>query len=106
MLVFVLFCFYLIGIFIAPVRGIYYFSFCYHASQQNWAALSLYRNNELLASAAHHDTDHDSPENGSNGVAVQLAEGYQVYVNLRAKAWVWDGPTRNTMFTGFLVTQL
>lgn len=98
--------FYVIGIFTAPVRGIYYFSFCYHASQQNPASISLYRNSDLIASTTHHDTNSDSPDNGSNGVALQLVEGDQVYVMLRKNTWVWDGPDRVTVFTGFLVTQL
>ncbi|XP_062373051.1 complement C1q-like protein 3 [Sardina pilchardus] len=91
------------GIFVAPITGIYYFHFCYHASQQNGAAIALYKNSTLVASASSHDTDTTSPENGSNGVALQLVEGDQVYVNLRANTWVWDGPYHDTVFTGFLV---
>ncbi|XP_041926599.1 uncharacterized protein LOC121690232 [Alosa sapidissima] len=89
------------GIFVAPIRGIYYFNFCYHASQQNGAAIALYKNSELVASASSHDTDTNSPVNGSNGVALQLEEMDQVH--LRSNSWVWDGPYHDTVFTGFLV---
>lgn len=100
------FCFFYVGIFVAPVRGIYYFYFCYHASQQNAAAIMLYRNGDHIATTSHHETDSNFPLNGSNGVALQLAEGDHIYINLKAGSWVWDGPAHDTVFTGFLVSHL
>ncbi|XP_062372722.1 complement C1q-like protein 4 [Sardina pilchardus] len=95
------------GIFLAPVRGIYYFYFCYHAGQQKGTAIILYKNSELIASTAHNGQENSSAnENGSNGVALQLEVGDQVYVQLTAGTWVWDGHYQNTVFTGFLVTHL
>ena len=97
----------ILGIFVAPVRGIYYFNFCYHASQQNRAALSLHKNDQLIASTSHHIMeDKLEPVNGSNGVALKLEVDDHVYVILDKDTWVWDGSYHDTVFTGFLVTRL
>ena len=96
-----------LGVFVAPVRGMYYFYFCYHASQLYRAALSLHKNDQLIASTSHHIMeDKPEPVNGSNGVALQLEVDDHVYVILHVDSWVWDGSYHDTVFTGFLVTQL
>ncbi|XP_062373267.1 complement C1q-like protein 4 [Sardina pilchardus] len=95
------------GIFVAPVRGIYYFYICYHAAQQKGTVITLYKNSELIVSTVHRGDENSSAnENGSNGVTLQLEERDQVYVKLTAGTWVWGASTRTTVFTGFLVTHL
>ncbi|XP_028842196.1 complement C1q-like protein 2 [Denticeps clupeoides] len=90
------------GIFCAPIRGIYYFSYFYHVSNEHEAKLFLYKDGVPIARASHHKIFH-GVNNGSNGVTMLLEEGEQVYVVLSAHGWVWDGPCRDTVFTGFLI---
>lgn len=96
----------ILGVFVAPVRGIYYFNFCYHAGQRDRTSISLRKNGQLIATTSHHSWDGGSSENGSNGVALQLEVGDHVNIILEAETWVWDGPNHDTVFTGFLVTPL
>ncbi|XP_076144451.1 complement C1q-like protein 2 [Alosa pseudoharengus] len=90
------------GIFTAPVRGIYFFSFYYHASTHNRAVLSLKKNGQVLATASHHKVN-SGTDNGSNGVTVQMEVGEQVYVILYSNSWVYDSIYQDTIFSGFLI---
>ena len=96
----------ILGIFVAPVRGMYYFYFCYHAGQQNRGALSLHKNDQIIATTSHRTAESGMTENGSSGAALQLEVDDHVYVILHVDSWVWDGSYHDTVFTGFLVTQL
>ncbi|MGD1441012.1 C1q-like domain-containing protein, partial [Vibrio harveyi] len=77
------------GIFTAPVRGVYYFSFFYHCGTDHGTALALYRNGKHEA-LAQHNKSNDSPENGGNGLTLLLEKGDQVYMVLLKDKWVWD----------------
>ncbi|KAG5261173.1 hypothetical protein AALO_G00300880 [Alosa alosa] len=85
------------GIFVAPVRGIYYFHFCYHADQyKSKASIILHKNGQLVARASHHAANSGGTENGSNGVALQLEVGDQVYGPFQESSIISIivGPTR------------
>ncbi|XP_073690722.1 cerebellin-2-like [Garra rufa] len=89
------------GIFTAPVRGVYYFSFFYHCSTNHGTGLVLYRNGKFEA-LTQHNTSSDSPENGGNGLTLLLEKGDQVYMVLRKDKWIWDAENV-TVFSGFLI---
>ncbi|RXN11844.1 complement C1q subcomponent subunit B-like protein [Labeo rohita] len=89
------------GIFIAPVRGVYYFSFFYHCGTQHGTWLNLYRNGKKEAMAGQHKTQHGTPANGGNGSMLLLEKGDRVYIVLQKNSWIWDADNV-TVFSGFL----
>uniref|UniRef100_A0A8C1U724 C1q domain-containing protein n=1 Tax=Cyprinus carpio TaxID=7962 RepID=A0A8C1U724_CYPCA len=89
------------GIFTAPVRGVYYFSFFYHCATTHGTSLGLYRNGKQEALTSHHKSK-DSPENGGNGLTLLLEKGDQVYMVLHKDTWIWDSGNV-TVFSGFLI---
>ncbi|XP_052416700.1 cerebellin-2-like [Carassius gibelio] len=90
------------GIFTAPVRGIYYFSFFYHCMADQPTLLALYRNGNQVAMTKHHKSSCNT-ENGGNGVTLLLEKGEQVYIVLRKDTRVWDEANAITVFSGFLI---
>ncbi|RXN19684.1 scavenger receptor cysteine-rich type 1 M130-like protein [Labeo rohita] len=90
------------GIFTAPVRGLYYFSFFYHCATANDTWLHLYRNGKKEAVAGQHKTQHGTPANGGNGLTLLLEKGDQVYMVLQKDSWIWDKDDV-TLFSGFLI---
>ncbi|XP_034413614.1 complement C1q-like protein 3 [Cyclopterus lumpus] len=92
------------GIFTAPVTGVYYFTFSYHAGKNYPVSLALYKNDQVLVASHDHKTQYDGADNGGNAVFVQLQKGDQVFVHLRANAHVW-GNNDVTTFSGFLVVE-
>ncbi|XP_041841903.1 complement C1q-like protein 3 isoform X2 [Melanotaenia boesemani] len=93
------------GIFVAPVPGIYYFTFFYHAGGSNRVYLALMKNNQDVVTAYDHQTNHDGADNGGNATFLQLQQGDQVYVRLGANTHVW-GNNEITTFSGVLLNTL
>ncbi|XP_026209012.1 complement C1q tumor necrosis factor-related protein 3-like [Anabas testudineus] len=93
------------GIFTAPVAGIYYFTFFYHAGGLETANLTLIKNNQVVVNAYDHKSLQDGADNGGNAVFLQLQEGDQVYMRLGAYSQVW-GYNQRTTFSGLLVSQV
>lgn len=93
------------GIFDAPVAGIYYFAFFYHAGGSNQVSLALIKNNQVVVTAYDHRTLQDGADNGGNAVFLQLQQGDQVYMRLAATTHVW-GNNEITTFSGFLISQI
>uniref|UniRef100_A0A3B5L6W2 C1q domain-containing protein n=1 Tax=Xiphophorus couchianus TaxID=32473 RepID=A0A3B5L6W2_9TELE len=90
------------GIFVAPVRGMYYFSFFYHAGGGHPVVLFLMKNNQVVVECTDHQTSHDAADNGGNAAFLELQQGDQVYVQLEANCEVW-GDSYTTTFSGFLL---
>ncbi|XP_017556392.1 complement C1q-like protein 2 [Pygocentrus nattereri] len=93
------------GIFTAPVRGVYYFSFFYHGGTDHGTALSMFMNGQRLATASHRQPA-GYAANGSNGVITVVESGAHIYVTLIGGTWVWDGDNIDTTFNGFLLNTL
>ncbi|ROL42360.1 Caprin-2 [Anabarilius grahami] len=94
------------GIFTAPVRGVYYFSFFYHCAVKNPTVLALYRNGKQEALTKHHKSDGPT-ENGGNALTLLLEKGDRVYMVLQKDAWIWDDVSENvTVFSGFLINAM
>ncbi|XP_054914449.1 complement C1q-like protein 2 [Poeciliopsis prolifica] len=93
------------GIFVAPVRGMYYFSFFYHAGGEHAVRLYLFKNNVRVLDSTDHKTQNDGADNGGNAAFMELQQGDQVYVQLGAKTHVW-GNHYSTTFSGYLMHQV
>ncbi|KAF3697714.1 Collagen alpha-1(X) chain Precursor [Channa argus] len=93
------------GIFVAPVAGVYYFIFFYHAGGEHASRLSLYKNGNLMVESSDHKTNADGADNGGNAVLLQLNKGDQVYVRLAANYHIW-ATSAITTFSGFLVSPM
>ncbi|XP_014882103.1 heavy metal-binding protein HIP-like isoform X2 [Poecilia latipinna] len=93
------------GIFVAPVGGMYYFSFFYHAGGGHKVRLLLMKNNEHVLESSDHKTLNDGADNGGNAAFVELQQGDQVYVQLHPDTHVFGG-SHTTTFSGFLLHQV
>uniref|UniRef100_A0A8C7T5T8 C1q domain-containing protein n=1 Tax=Oncorhynchus mykiss TaxID=8022 RepID=A0A8C7T5T8_ONCMY len=74
-----------IGELTAPVRGVYYFSFFFHAGGSEDSHTSLFKNEECMPITSDHKSSTDTADNG-DAVTLQLEVGDQVYIRLRANA--------------------
>ncbi|XP_067436626.1 complement C1q-like protein 4 [Thunnus thynnus] len=90
------------GIFCAPVAGVYYFTFFYHAGGEHKSRLSLMKNCETIVITSDHKSDSDGADNGGNVAFLQLQAGDQVFVRLDANHHLWAAE-RHTSLSGFLV---
>uniref|UniRef100_A0A3B3VBB8 Complement C1q-like protein 2 n=1 Tax=Poecilia latipinna TaxID=48699 RepID=A0A3B3VBB8_9TELE len=93
------------GIFVAPVRGMYYFSFFYHAGGGHPVGLNLMKNNQLVVQSSDHKTLNDTADNGGNAAFMELQQGDQVYVQMQPNTHIW-GSSYRTTFSGFLLHQV
>lgn len=93
------------GIFAAPVPGIYYFTFFYHAGGSHPVSLFLMKNNQIIVTTFDHSTVHDGADNGGNAAFLQLQRGDQVFMRMAANTAVW-GDHAITTFSGVLVSQV
>uniref|UniRef100_A0A3B3YG05 C1q domain-containing protein n=1 Tax=Poecilia mexicana TaxID=48701 RepID=A0A3B3YG05_9TELE len=93
------------GIFVAPVRGMYYFSFFFHAGGRHIVRLFLMKNSERILECSDHKTLNDGADNGGNAAFVELQQRDQVYVQLQPNTHVFGG-SYTTTFSGFLLHQV
>ncbi|XP_070785930.1 complement C1q-like protein 4 [Enoplosus armatus] len=92
------------GIFVAPVAGVYYFSFFYHAGGSHRTDLALMKNCKLIVKTGDHNTG-SGTSNGGNAALVELEENDQVFVRLTSGCYLWAND-HATSFSGFLVSQM
>ncbi|KAK2900004.1 hypothetical protein Q8A73_013133 [Channa argus] len=93
------------GIFVAPVAGVYYFTFFYHAGGEHGSHLLLCKNGDVIVESSDHRTGADGADNGGNATFLQLNKGDQVYVLMVAYCHLWAASSRTT-FSGFLVSPM
>ncbi|XP_030287365.1 complement C1q-like protein 4 [Sparus aurata] len=91
------------GIFTAPVTGVYYFTFFYHAGGKHASKLELFKNCEMIVRSSDHKSGCDGADNGGNAAVLQLQQGDQVYVRMPAHHHVW-ATSISTSFSGFLLS--
>ncbi|KAI4877991.1 hypothetical protein NFI96_012186, partial [Prochilodus magdalenae] len=97
------------GVFKAPVKGLYYFSFTvfnpydYSSSTQVGAAVALVKNGAFVLSVSDNAPGVDTEDTGAGSACLLLEKGDEVYVKLWENRRVYtDGNKRNT-FCGYLV---
>ncbi|XP_050951747.1 complement C1q tumor necrosis factor-related protein 6-like [Labeo rohita] len=96
------------GIFTAPVKGVYFFSFSGHNKTSKTMALRLVKNGESMTVVYNHPlTDAGFRfESLSNSITLMLEKGDQIAMHLWANTWVFDNNDSLTLFTGHLVFPL
>ncbi|CAJ1072142.1 complement C1q-like protein 4 [Xyrichtys novacula] len=93
------------GIFTAPIRGVYYFSFSGHNDCSKSMGLRLMKNGEQMITVFNHPAG-NRPETATNGMTLQLEVGDQVYMRLRADTWIFDNLNNHSTFIGHLLFPL
>uniref|UniRef100_A0A3B4DLV2 C1q domain-containing protein n=1 Tax=Pygocentrus nattereri TaxID=42514 RepID=A0A3B4DLV2_PYGNA len=86
------------GIFTAPVRGVYQFSFSTHGGGGRAVHVLLHKNGHHVA-AVHSFQDRHNV-NSSNGVSLLLEVGDVVCIKLGANAWIYDDGVHYSIFSG------
>ncbi|XP_010794040.1 complement C1q-like protein 4 [Notothenia coriiceps] len=93
------------GIFTAPVKGVYYFSFSGHNGSSKPMGLRLMKNGEQMVTVYNHAAG-NRPETATNGMTLQLEVGDQVCMRLRANTWIFDNSNSHSTFIGHLLFPL
>ncbi|XP_049888903.1 complement C1q-like protein 2 [Epinephelus moara] len=93
------------GIFTAPVRGIYYFSFSGQNISTRTMGLQLMKNGVHMVSVWNHVAGHRH-ETVTNGMTLQLEVGDQVYMRLWGNTWIFDNYNNHSTFIGHLLFPL
>lgn len=95
----------LAGVFTAPVRGLYFFSFTAADYLKGYMGLSLYRNSQPIIFHLNLN-DHGGYASMSGGVTLQLEEGDAVRLSLPASYRLYDDSRNFSVFSGFLLFAL
>ncbi|XP_016349803.1 collagen alpha-1(VIII) chain-like [Sinocyclocheilus anshuiensis] len=93
------------GIFTAPVKGAYFFSFSGHNCSSKVLNLGLFKNGEQMVIVFNHPLG-DHYESTANSVSLTLEKGDRVYVRLRETSWVFDNYSHHNSFVGHLLFPL
>uniref|UniRef100_A0A3B4ZD64 C1q domain-containing protein n=1 Tax=Stegastes partitus TaxID=144197 RepID=A0A3B4ZD64_9TELE len=93
------------GVFTAPVRGVYFFSFTAADYLKGYMGLYLYWNNQPVVFNLELN-DHGGYASTSNAVALQLEEGDRIRLSLPASYRLYDDNRNFSVFSGFLLFQL
>uniref|UniRef100_A0A096MF91 C1q domain-containing protein n=1 Tax=Poecilia formosa TaxID=48698 RepID=A0A096MF91_POEFO len=93
------------GIFTAPVRGVYYFSFSGHNHSSKPMGLQLMTNGEYVVTSYNHAAG-NRYEAATNGMMLQLEVGDQVYMRLMQNTWIFDNIHNLSTFIGLLLFPL
>uniref|UniRef100_A0A3Q3A2H1 C1q domain-containing protein n=1 Tax=Kryptolebias marmoratus TaxID=37003 RepID=A0A3Q3A2H1_KRYMA len=93
------------GVFTAPVRGLYFFSFTAADYLKGYMGLHLYRNDQPVIFNLNLN-DHGGYASTSNAVVLQLDGGDQVRLSLPASYRLYDDSRNFSVFSGFLLFPL
>ncbi|XP_042177390.1 complement C1q-like protein 2 isoform X2 [Oncorhynchus tshawytscha] len=91
------------GVFTAPVRGAYYFTFTCNVGNSGKANAALLKNDVKMAAVYEYANPKSGIyHSGANGVTLDLVEGDKVYVVLWSGSSMFDN-SRISMFSGYLL---
>lgn len=92
------------GIFAAPVKGLYYFTFFAHGGGEDRIRLVLKKDGAVVVDIHDHPSSADPADNAGNAVFLELEQGNQVYVTILANSAVWAEGFATT-FSGVLLSK-
>ncbi|KAF6730642.1 Complement C1q subcomponent subunit B [Oryzias melastigma] len=92
------------GIFAAPVKGLYYFTFFAHGGGVDRIRLVLKKDGAVVVDIHDHPSSADPADNAGNAVFLELEQGNQVYVTILANSAVWAEGFATT-FSGVLLSK-
>uniref|UniRef100_A0A3Q4BTU4 C1q domain-containing protein n=1 Tax=Mola mola TaxID=94237 RepID=A0A3Q4BTU4_MOLML len=90
------------GIFTAPVKGVYYFSFSGHNFSSKPMGLRLMKNGQSVVMVYNHSFG-ERFETATNGMTLELTVGDQVYMRLSTNTWIFDNVNNHSTFIGHLL---
>ncbi|XP_063072499.1 complement C1q-like protein 4 [Engraulis encrasicolus] len=93
------------GIFTAPLKGVYYFSFSGHHLSSRSMGLQLMKNGVQTVTVYNHAAG-NRYETATNGMNLLLEKGDQVYMRLREHTWIMDNINDHSTFVGHLLFPL
>ncbi|XP_041828775.1 sodium channel and clathrin linker 1-like [Melanotaenia boesemani] len=93
------------GVFTAPVRGLYFFSFTAADFLKGYMGLYLYRNSQPIVFSLDLN-NHGGYATTSSTVTLQLEQGDQVSLRLPASYRLYDDSRNFSVFSGFLLFPL
>uniref|UniRef100_A0A8C7CQI4 C1q domain-containing protein n=1 Tax=Oncorhynchus kisutch TaxID=8019 RepID=A0A8C7CQI4_ONCKI len=82
------------GVFAAPIAGVYYFSFFYHAGGSQTKYISLFKNGQRMVTSSDHQSSGDGADNGANAVTLQLEVGESAVSSLPIRVQVEEDEER------------
>ncbi|XP_012987051.1 complement C1q and tumor necrosis factor-related protein 9A-like [Esox lucius] len=91
------------GVFSAPVRGVYYFSFSSFGFSGRNVCVSLFKNSERMLSACDHHSEPDTSDSAGNGGTLHLEQGAHVYMTLHVGSHIFASAENRSTFRGFLL---
>ncbi|KAL6489713.1 hypothetical protein MHYP_G00000580 [Metynnis hypsauchen] len=91
------------GIFTAPVRGVYYFSFVVFNPYDLSTGLSLMKNGQHVVSVSDNPPGVDTEDTASNAASLLLEKGDQVCVQLMQNRKVYSDKFKRNTFSGHLL---
>uniref|UniRef100_A0A3P9JP39 C1q domain-containing protein n=1 Tax=Oryzias latipes TaxID=8090 RepID=A0A3P9JP39_ORYLA len=92
------------GMFTAPVKGLYYFTYFAHGGRTGRIRLQLKKDGTMVADIHIHPSQSNSADNAGNAVFLELEQGNQVYLTLVANSAIW-GQGFATTFSGVLLSK-
>ncbi|XP_062410224.1 complement C1q-like protein 2 [Sardina pilchardus] len=93
------------GIFTAPMRGVYSFSFSGHNQSTRPMGLALFKNGQQMVTVYNHAAG-NRYETATNGMTLQLELGDHVYMRLWTNTWIHDNSANLSTFSGHLLFPL
>ncbi|XP_017559438.2 complement C1q-like protein 2 [Pygocentrus nattereri] len=90
------------GVFKAPVRGVYFIRYTATAPTEGLMSAVLYKNGEVQLTV-HEPPAGPGSDTASNGAALLLEQGDELYMQLLPNSHLWDNASHHSTFSGFLL---
>ncbi|XP_063062290.1 complement C1q-like protein 2 [Engraulis encrasicolus] len=91
------------GVFTAPVKGVYFFTFSGHSLTSKAMGLQLMKNGEPVVMIYNHIDEPGRYIAASNAMNLELEKGDSVYVKLLKNTWMVDNNNNHSTFVGQLL---